>query len=141
MAAPVWSDARLEADRTKAIAEFRDERLTEPLEAYLEVFESYRDAFDELLETTVDLTQLADNAVEVLTDARDQIAPRSGWAVSISGVPRCAARRRRAIKSHHPAARGGDSHHPRSNHATTRAGDGAERAAGHRHQGAVVTPK
>lgn len=70
VAAPVWSDARLEADRTKAIAEFRDERLTEPLEAYLEVFESYRDAFDELLETTVDLTQLADNAVDILTDAR-----------------------------------------------------------------------
>ena len=30
---------------TKAIEEFREERLTEPLEAYLEVFESYRDAF------------------------------------------------------------------------------------------------
>lgn len=26
----------------------------------------------------------------------------------------------RAIKSDHPVARGGDSHHPRSNHATTR---------------------
>lgn len=70
VAAPSWDDERLEADRTKAIETFREERLTEPLEAYLDVFESYRDAFDDLLETTVDLTLLADNAVEVLTDER-----------------------------------------------------------------------
>lgn len=70
MVAPRWDDARLEADRTKAVEVFREERLTEPLEAYLEVFESYRDAFDDLLETTVDLTLLAENAVEVLTDER-----------------------------------------------------------------------
>lgn len=68
--APHWDDERLESDRTKAIEAFREERLTEPLEAYLDVFESYRDAFDDLLETTVDLTQIADNAVDVLTDDR-----------------------------------------------------------------------
>lgn len=67
---PRWDDERLDSDRTKSIEVFREERLTEPLEAYLDVFESYRDAFDDLLETTVDLTLLAENAVEVLTDAR-----------------------------------------------------------------------
>lgn len=67
---PRWDDERLDSDRTKAIEAFREDRLTEPLEAYLDVFESYRDAFDDLLETTVDLTLLAQNAVEVLTDAR-----------------------------------------------------------------------
>lgn len=70
VAPPRWDDKRLETDRTKAIEAFREERLTEPLEAYLDVFESYRDAFDDLLETTIDLTLLADNAVEVLTDDR-----------------------------------------------------------------------
>lgn len=65
---PRWPNTRLDTDRAKATEIFREERLTEPLEAYLDVFESYRDAFDELLETTVDLTQLADNAIEVLTD-------------------------------------------------------------------------
>lgn len=70
VAPPRWDDKRLESDRTKAIEAFREERLTEPLEAYLDVFESYRDAFDDLLETTIDLTLLADNAVEVLTDDR-----------------------------------------------------------------------
>lgn len=70
VAPPHWDDERLEADRTKAIETFREERLTEPLEAYLDVFESYRDAFDDLLETTVDLTQISENAVEVLTDER-----------------------------------------------------------------------
>lgn len=67
---PEWSDERLEEDRTKAIEAFRNERLTEPLEEYLEVFEVYRDAFDDLLETTVDLTQLSERAIEVLTDKR-----------------------------------------------------------------------
>lgn len=44
--------------------------MTEPLEEYLERFEDCRDAFDELLEQTVDLTALGDHAVAILTDAR-----------------------------------------------------------------------
>lgn len=70
VAPPVWSDERLDEDRTKAIVGFRDERLTEPLETYLDVFEEYRNAFDELLETTIDLTLLYENAMEVLTSPR-----------------------------------------------------------------------
>lgn len=67
---PVWEEARLESDRQQAIAAFREERMKEPLEKYLEVFEIYRDVFDELLEATVDLTALPDKAVQVLTDKR-----------------------------------------------------------------------
>jgi len=67
---PTWDEARLEGDRKQSIAAFRDERMREPLEKYLEVFETYRDTFDELLETTVDLTRLSDSAVEILSEKR-----------------------------------------------------------------------
>jgi len=67
---PFWDGERLETDRQKAITAFREERIREPLEKYLEAFEIYRDAFDELLETTIDLTRLFENAVQVLTDEK-----------------------------------------------------------------------
>jgi hypothetical protein len=67
---PVWDEPRLEGDRQQAIAAFRDERMREPLEKYLEVFEVYRDVFDELLATSVDLTRLSDNAVAMLSDKK-----------------------------------------------------------------------
>lgn len=44
--------------------------MREPLEEYLERFEDCQDAFDTLLEQTVDLTQLSDRAMEILTDER-----------------------------------------------------------------------
>lgn len=65
---PRWTAEELEEQRLIAIARFREERMQEPLEAYLEAFEAYRSAVEELLETTVDLSQLTDQAVEVLTD-------------------------------------------------------------------------
>ncbi len=68
VAPPTWTAERLEQDRKRAIEDFRDERIKEPLEKYLEFFEVYRDAFDELLERTVDLTQLFDNPIEILTN-------------------------------------------------------------------------
>lgn len=43
--------------------------MQEPLEQYLEAFELKRDAVDTLLESTIDLTELLDNAVDVLSDA------------------------------------------------------------------------
>ena len=67
---PRWSDECLETDRARAIAAFREERLKEPVEAYTDQFEIARDAFDELLETTVDFTLLAQNAMEVLAAAK-----------------------------------------------------------------------
>lgn len=67
---PVWTDEQLRAELARATAVFREERMREPLEAYLDQFEDYRDAFDELLEETVDLTLLAEKAVEVLTNPK-----------------------------------------------------------------------
>jgi hypothetical protein len=42
--------------------------MQEPLEQYLEAFEQRRNAVDDLIETTVDLTALLDKAVELLAD-------------------------------------------------------------------------
>lgn len=66
---PRWSDDQFEADRKRSIHIFREQRMQEPLEQYLEAFEISRDAIDTLLESTVDLTTLLDKAVDVLTDA------------------------------------------------------------------------
>lgn len=52
------------------MATFRDERMKEPLQRYLEVFDAYRDTFDALLETTLDLAQLFEKAVAILADER-----------------------------------------------------------------------
>ena len=66
---PVWSDDRLRADSLRAIEIFREERLIEPLEKYLENFDSYRAAVENLIEGTVDLSELDEQAVEYLTNA------------------------------------------------------------------------
>ena len=58
----------VEDDRVKAIANFRNERMEEPLEDYLEAFDEYQGHIEELLETTVDLAQLENTALDVLTD-------------------------------------------------------------------------
>lgn len=66
----IWDVSDLEVDRAKSTEIFRTERLEEPLEAYLNEFEEVRDAIETLLESTVDLTLLEKNALEVLTDSR-----------------------------------------------------------------------
>ncbi|OYO00964.1 restriction endonuclease [Enemella evansiae] len=48
----------------------------EPLEQYLEQFEAYRDAMETLIEGTVDLSQLRDQAVELLTTPETLTAVR-----------------------------------------------------------------
>ena len=65
---PIWTREQLELDRIKSIELFRKERMEEPLEDYLEFFDEYQGHIEELLETTVDLTQLESTALEVLTD-------------------------------------------------------------------------
>ena len=67
---PVWNDEQLEADRLHAKQLFRAERMREPLEEYLDQFEKAQDVFDDLLATTVDLTQLSDNALEIVSSKR-----------------------------------------------------------------------
>jgi hypothetical protein len=65
---PRWSDEQFESNRQKAIHIFRQRRMQEPLEQYLDAFEMARDAVEALLESTVDLTALRDTAVDVVTD-------------------------------------------------------------------------
>lgn len=65
---PRWTDEQFELDRVRSIHLFRQRRMQEPLEQYLEAFEVSRDAIDTLLEKTVDLTTILDEAVDVLSD-------------------------------------------------------------------------
>src|ERR1044072_6486443 len=65
---PLWSDAELELDRRVSITKFREERLQDPLEQYLETFDTYRGAVEELLEATFDLAMLPSASLVVLTD-------------------------------------------------------------------------
>ena len=85
---PQWSDERLEADRRRAIQEFRNERIGESLGVYADSFERYRDAVENLLETTVDLTTLADQATTVLLDPDLLYAARylAGPPISVDDI-------------------------------------------------------
>jgi XamI restriction endonuclease len=62
----VWSGEELERDIILSKAEFRKERLEEPVEAYSDAFEQVRDAVENLIEATVDLSQLEEKAAELL---------------------------------------------------------------------------
>lgn len=63
-----WDLARLELDLKVAVDRFREVRMQEPLEAYLEAFDRYRAAVEDLLEMTVDLSQLGKLAIEVVSE-------------------------------------------------------------------------
>ena len=65
---PVWSHAELEAGIEAATAAFRRERIGEPLEKYLDFYQSAREATETLLEATVDLKHLNEMAAQVLSD-------------------------------------------------------------------------
>jgi putative cofactor-binding repeat protein len=58
-----WSLEQLEEDRDQAVEEFRQSRMREPLEAYLEAYDKVAQAIVELLEDTTDLAEL-DEQVE-----------------------------------------------------------------------------
>lgn len=64
---PTWTKNDLTTDLARAIDRFRRERLEEPLEAYLGIFDVYQGVFEELLESTTDLTRLTAEAVDVLS--------------------------------------------------------------------------
>lgn len=71
-----WTREQLEGDVATAKAYFREMRTHEPLEQYLEVFDEYRGAVADLIEGTVDLTQLSEQAVDHLTEPNLLIAVR-----------------------------------------------------------------
>jgi hypothetical protein len=67
---PVWTEPQLDADRMAAEEHFREGRHTEPLEVYLELFDKYQTVVEEVMEETVDLTQLESRALDILSDER-----------------------------------------------------------------------
>ena len=73
---PKWSKNDFEADIRRSVDQFRRERIQEPLEAYLQEFEEYQGVFEDLLEATVDLTLLQQEALAVLGDKKQQEAFR-----------------------------------------------------------------
>lgn len=66
---PRWTTAQFEETLSDAIEAFREERLTEDLSSYTDIFEEARQAVTTLLELTVDLSEVKDRALEVATDA------------------------------------------------------------------------
>jgi hypothetical protein len=73
---PRWSREQLEASRRRAIEDFRRERLDEPLEEYLELFDEYQGTVEVLLEQTVDLSRIEENALDILVDRKSRLAFR-----------------------------------------------------------------
>lgn len=87
-APPIWTDGQLDGARQLAEEHFRQGRHTEPLELYLELFDEYQGIVEEVLEQTVDLTQLQEQAPDILADPRKQEVFRylSGPPVSVDDL-------------------------------------------------------
>ena len=85
---PIWDDDRLQSDREKAIAVFRQKRLSEPLELYLNYFDDYQGVFEDLLEQTTDLTALQEHALAILSGHKTLYAFRylAGPAISLDDL-------------------------------------------------------
>jgi hypothetical protein len=67
---PRWSAEELVANSDRSTETFRKERLEEPLEDYLEAFDEYQGNVEDLFETTVDLTELDEAAIQFLADPK-----------------------------------------------------------------------
>lgn len=65
---PSWDSPRLTADAAAATQLFREERMTEPLEIYSEYFQLARASTENLLESTIDLSEIESQAMDLLTD-------------------------------------------------------------------------
>jgi hypothetical protein len=67
---PHWTSRELERERLLAIDAFRKARLDEPLGDYLDSFDEYQGTVEELLETTLDLSEWDSSSLQVLTDPK-----------------------------------------------------------------------
>lgn len=63
-----WSTQELDSDRLQSVATFRRERLEEPVENYGELFDDVLNIVEDLLESTVDLALVDEQAVDILSD-------------------------------------------------------------------------
>lgn len=66
---PRWTAEQLKEQLATAQELFRQDRIREPLEDYLEAFDEYQGHVEDLLETTIDLSTLDAAALNVLTEA------------------------------------------------------------------------
>lgn len=69
-APPRWTTAEFTAASEAAVKVFRDERLIEPLEQYLDALDDVSGRMEDLLELTLDLSTIRDNALAVMSDER-----------------------------------------------------------------------
>ena len=67
---PRWTTEQFTTESAIATQRFREERMGEPLEEYLDRFEDVRGRMEDLLETTMDLSKLRELAVDVMLDPR-----------------------------------------------------------------------
>lgn len=65
---PRWTDEQFDVQLTRALEAFRAERLREPVEQYLEVFDGYAASVRSLLSETGNLSRLTDAFLETLAD-------------------------------------------------------------------------
>lgn len=65
---PVWTGYELEVASLASVRLFREERMEEPLEQYLQAFDHYRGAIEDLLAATADLTILDSESIDAITD-------------------------------------------------------------------------
>lgn len=65
---PAWTDEQFRADAERAVQAFREVRLREPLERYLEIFSEYQGVVREVIVGTRDLAALKEGAVACLSD-------------------------------------------------------------------------
>lgn len=69
IAPPKWTSAEIVRDIQAAILAFRQERIGEPLAAYLEACETYLGSMDKLFVASENLTQMERRAEEILTQS------------------------------------------------------------------------
>lgn len=68
ISAPIWTAEELSAQSLLSVEVFRRRRIEEPLDEYLDYFDQYQGIVEDLLESTVDLSKLNDQLIEVVTD-------------------------------------------------------------------------
>lgn len=66
---PTWTEAELTAELAKSVDLFRKERIEEDVTDYGVYFDQFMGHFETLIETTVDLSQLEEKALEILSDS------------------------------------------------------------------------
>ncbi len=101
-----WTEEQLEEQRLAAIEIFRRRRMEEPLEQYIANFDEYQGVIEELLESTLDLSDIDSRLVDVLT-APKTLIDRAIEARSVGDISHgdIASNRRPGSRGGPPAGR------------------------------------